>query len=350
MNTTTLSSPAERRAASTDNLQRWYRTLIKVALFITFDIIVLGAFVRLMDAGLGCPDWPGCYGHVGVPHSADAVAKAQAVYGQEVEHTKAWLEMIHRYLAAGLGLIAIAMVVIAWRLRRVQSPWFACLMLAVIILQGMFGKWTVTLKLMPAVVTTHLLGGITILALFTWAYLRIRPQRAIKGTVSRTTLLLATGGLVALFLQIAAGGWVSSNYAALACPDLPLCRGQWVPSNMEFHEGFRLDRELGLAPDGELLPIEALVAIHWVHRLGAVIVTLILGWLVFHLFRHVRAPGLAWMLAATLVLQLVIGLSNIIWSLPLWLATLHNAGAAALVVVLVTINARLRGVGSSSHE
>jgi heme a synthase len=329
--TTALAAPLNAR-----------RKLVWVCVFLTFGIIALGAYVRLMDAGLGCPDWPGCYGHLGVPSATHEVKAAEIAYGQQVETQKAWIEMVHRYFAALLGFLLIILAVIAWRLRHIESPWLAYGLLAAVILQGLFGKWTVTMKLMPAIVTVHLLGGMAILALLVWAVSRYHPrQRPTPAATPSSLRMLGTIGLVALFVQIALGGWTSTNYAALACPDLPLCYGAVVPQNMSFADGFRLDRELGLTPTGEFLPMASLVAIHWTHRVGAVVLTLLLSVLIYRLWRHGLTKH-AYLLTGALVLQLVVGLGNIIYSLPLFLAVAHNAGAALLVVVLAVVNYRLR--------
>jgi heme a synthase len=323
----------------------WRTHLLWVCAFLTFGIIALGAYVRLMDAGLGCPDWPGCYGHLGVPTATHEVKAAEIAYGQEVETQKAWIEMIHRYFAALLGFLLIIFAVVAYRLRHLASPWLAYGLLVAVIVQGIFGKWTVTLKLMPAIVTTHLLGGMAILGLLTWAVCRyaVAPRVPARSATPRPTALrtLAAVGLGALFVQIALGGWTSTNYAALACPDLPLCHGAWVPENMRFADGFRLDRALGLTPSGDFLPMESLIAIHWSHRVGALLLTALLAALVWKL----AAAGerkLAHSVGGALLLQLLIGMGNVVFSLPLYLAVAHNAGAALLVVVLVVVNYRLR--------
>lgn len=323
--------------------------LVWICVFLTFGIIALGAYVRLMDAGLGCPDWPGCYGHLGVPTATHEVKAAEIAYGQQVEAQKAWIEMIHRYFAMLLGVLLIGLAIIAFRLRKDHSPWFAYALLAAVILQGLFGKWTVTMKLMPAIVTGHLLGGMTILGMLVWALCRYRQptqtdSRSAHHVAEKPLRTLAAIGLCALFVQIALGGWTSTNYAALACPDLPLCHGAVAPDNMQFKDGFRLDRELGLTPTGDFLPMASLIAIHWTHRLGALLLTLILGTLAYKLWQA-QERKLAHAIGGALLLQLLIGVGNIVFSLPLFLAVAHNAGAALLVVVVVIVNYRLRARG-----
>ena len=297
-----------------------YRALIYAAVALTFVVVVVGAYVRLSDAGLGCPDWPLCYGQ---PLPGD-IANTDAL-------ARAWKEMGHRYLAGTLGLLIAAIALAAWRLRR--SPRLASAVLALVIFQATLGAWTVTMLLKPAIVTAHLLGGMSILALLAWLALEQRvlaPAPAMR--VLRPAAALA---LAALVVQIALGGWVSSNYAALACPDLPLCRGEIVPP-MDFANTFHVVRELGEAPDGTLLPLEALTAIHWSHRVFAAVVVLAVGWAALGTFRLHK--GLSFALGATLALQFSLGVANVAFGLPLPLAAAHNAGAALLLVVLVVLN------------
>ena len=292
------------------------RRLALVAVALTFVVVVAGAYVRLSDAGLGCPDWPLCYGKP-VP---DAL----------VDH-KAWKEMFHRYLAGTLGLLLFALLLISWRTRR--SPWLATAIAALVVFQATLGKWTVTMLLKPAIVTAHLAGGMTLLALLTWLALeqRTHPPEA------RLRVLRLPGALAlaVLSLQILLGGWVSANYAALACPDLPLCLGQAVPP-MDFANAFHVVRELGRTDAGELLPQAALTAIHWSHRMFALIVVAVLAGVILKILRFCRP--LAYLIALLLVLQFSIGVANVAFDLPLALAAAHNAGAAALLVALVVLN------------
>jgi cytochrome c oxidase assembly protein subunit 15 len=297
-----------------------YRALVVAALALTFIVVVVGAYVRLSDAGLGCPDWPLCYGQPlpGGIANADALARA-------------WKEMGHRYLAGALGVLIAAIALAGWRLRR--SPRLATAILALVVFQATLGAWTVTMLLKPAIVTAHLLGGMTILALLVWLALEQRAQvsapsmRAVRGA--------AAFALCALAVQIALGGWVSSNYAALACPDLPLCRGEVVPT-MDFANAFHVLRELGQTSDGGLLPLEALTAIHWSHRLFALVVVLAVAWAAWRTYRLHRGLSLA--IAALLALQFSLGVANVAFSLPLALAAAHNAGAALLLALLVVLN------------
>jgi heme a synthase len=283
-------------------------------------VVVVGAYVRLSDAGLGCPDWPFCYGKSMPAEIADQDALA-----------KAWKEMGHRYLAATLGLLILALAVLAWRQRRSQP--LAGALVLVVIFQAALGMWTVTLLLKPAIVTAHLIGGMTTLGLLTWLALRFGAHaREPRMHTLRPTAVVA---LIVVGVQVVLGGWVSANYAALACPDLPLCRGVLVPP-MDFANAFHVVRELGQTAQGDLLSNEALTAIHWTHRAFAVVAFATLVALAIRLYRVL--PGLAAVLATFAVLQVGLGIANVAFSLPLALAAAHNAGAAALIVLLVVIN------------
>ena len=321
-----------------------FRVLVFSATALALLVVVFGAFVRLSDAGLGCPDWPGCYGHVSVPQSETATNRALERFpGSVIETRKAWIEMIHRYLAGTLGLLVAAIAAMAWCWRQAlgQSPRLPTVLVILICLQAAFGMWTVTMLLMPAIVTGHLLGGMTTLALLAWLSAR---QGAIRQVVASpppsghgVAARWATAALVVLALQIVLGGWVSTNYAGLACPDLPLCQGSAVPP-MDVDQGFSLARRLGETRDGAPLPGEALTAIHWVHRIGAIVavtVLVIAGWVA----RAVPAFRLAGMLVAVLALtQASLGIANVAYVLPLPLAVAHNAGAALLLIAVVVLN------------
>ena len=315
------------------------RAIALLALYVALIVVPLGAYVRLSDAGLGCPDWPGCYGQlVGVPeHPDEHVAAAQAFPGKAVEAGKAWKEMIHRYVAGTLGLIVFAASVLAWRRRPVA----AALLVGTIVFQALLGMWTVTLLLKPAIVTAHLLGGMTIIGLLT---ILAMPER---NTWSRQAVPpgaagLAVAALMLLVIQIGLGGWVSSNYAGLACQDFPTCQGVWLPA-MDFARGFTLRRELGYAGDGSLLPFTALRGIHWAHRLGALLVFLAVGALILRLKASPAWRNWAFVLTVMLVLQVGLGIANVLLSLPLSLAVAHNFGAALLLLHVVAVNMRLSG-------
>ncbi len=324
-----------------------YRKLVFTATILTFVVVVVGAFVRLSDAGLGCPDWPLCYGKLTPLHAVEEISKAELVQpGGPVSMAKAWKEMFHRYIAKLLGLMIIAIVLLAWMRRRElgQSPWLATALLGAVCLQGAFGAWTVTMMLMPIIVTGHLLGGMTVLSLLTWLSARQLQWRDVAATqVAATPPWLRQAAPFALLLlvcQVALGGWVSTNYAAMGCPDLPLCNGRLVPP-MDFGHGFTLLRDLGKKADGDLLTFEALTAIHWMHRLGALVVFLFLGWFGSKLLKLGALRSLGMALLALLCLQVGIGLAVVALQLPLYLAAAHNAGAALLLMSLVVINFRV---------
>ena len=296
------------------------KPLALATLVLTFVVVVVGAYVRLSDAGLGCPDWPLCYGRP-IPDAG--------------EDARAWKEMGHRYLAAALGVLIFALVFSAWRTR--QSPWLATAIAALVVFQATLGKWTVTMLLKPAIVVAHLAGGMALLALLTWFFLG-RTSFAVSG--ARRLRFPAVLALTLLGIQILLGGWVSANYAALACPDLPLCLGQALPP-MDFANAFHVLRELGRTDAGELLPQAALVAIHWSHRAFALVVLVVVAWVSARVFAvckpAVRKP-LGGAIALLVALQFSLGVANVAFNLPLALAAAHNAGAAALLVSLVVLN------------
>jgi len=313
--------------------------LTALTMFLTFDLIVFGSFTRLTDSGLGCPDWPGCYGEAS-PLGArqDIHAAEQVMPGGPVTWGKAWIEMIHRYLAMSVGVLIIVMTIVSWHQRRrlPHSPWWPTLTLVWVVVQGLFGKYTVTLKLYPAIVTLHLLGGMALLALLAAQHEAFRDRPLALGAGLRRATLAVTA---LVLLQIALGGWVSTNYAVLACSGFPACNGQWWPP-MALAECFTVVRELGHTGDGALLPLEALVGIHLVHRLGAVLVLAALAWLAWRLAAEpaLRRYGLA--LALLGVWQLASGLSNVVLGWPIVAALAHAAGAAGLVGVLTSLLAR----------
>jgi heme a synthase len=296
------------------------RLLALASLGLAFLVVVAGAYVRLSDAGLGCPDWPLCYGRALPGELTDSNALA-----------KAWKEMGHRYLAATLGILIFALGLAAWWLRRCHRLATAIVVLTAF--QATLGAWTVTMLLKPAIVTAHLLGGMAILALLAWLTLsqfdyQTRPQ-------ARRLRVPAATAMAVLVMQIALGGWVSANYAALACPDLPLCLGEALPP-MDFGNAFHVVRELGQAADGALLEREALTAIHWSHRAFALVVLLIVAWAAFKAYNFMKLLGAA--IAALLAVQFSLGVANVAFSLPLPLAAAHNAGAALLLMALVVLN------------
>ncbi len=330
------------------------QALSVLTLFLTFDLVLFGAFTRLTDSGLGCPDWPGCYGSASPMGARAQIAEAQAAMPTgPVTHGKAWIEMVHRYLATTVGVLIIAMTIMAWRRARRQgraggaqgvegarrgamSPWWPTLALFWVCLQGAFGAWTVTMKLFPAIVTLHLLGGTGLLALLCVPAVGLsREARQQQATVISPGLrALLWLGLGLLVLQVALGGWVSTNYAVLACSSFPTCQGSWWPA-MDFSQALQIWRPLGLLQDGSNISLAGLTAIHYLHRLAAYVVVAALAGLWWRLG---EVPALALqrrVLGAFLVLQVLTGLSNVVLDWPLVAAVLHTGGAAALVTVIV---------------
>jgi len=306
-------------------------------------VVLLGAYTRLTHAGLGCPDWPGCYGFIGVPQSAEQLAHAELRFPEApVEAQKGWNEMLHRYAAGSLGcLILLIAIQAAGRRDLPDRPLKLPLaLLALVLLQAAFGMWTVTLKLWPQVVTAHLLGGFATLGLLFLLTLRLSAAPAPPAKAPPRLRLLAALALLALTGQIALGGWVSSNYAALACLDLPTCHGQWWPAT-DFANGFHLTQQIGPNYLGGQLDSAARTAIHLSHRLGALAVALLLAGLIWQLWRG-GLPRLAALLLLALATQLGLGLANVLLHLPLAVAVAHNLGGAALLLVLVLVNYRLR--------
>jgi len=315
---------------------QWLKALTLLTLTLTFELVLVGAFTRLTDSGLGCPDWPGCYGNATPLGAHQEITQAQAALPSgPVTHGKAWVEMVHRYMATGVGVLIIALLVLTWRhwrrdRRLAVHPCWPVLTLLWVCLQGAFGALTVTMKLFPAIVTLHLLLALGLLALLVMQAVRYEGWRSVSVSAGvRWSLRLALG---LLWLQIALGGWVSTNYAVLACSDFPTCQGQWWP-DMNW-QGFQLWRELGHGPDGQPLPFAALASIHYVHRCMAWLVLAVLltmGW------RMRQQPGLrrpAQALLALSALQFFTGLSNVVLDWPLVAAVLHTGGAAALVMTL----------------
>lgn len=330
------------------------RRLAWVTVFITFDLIVFGGFTRLTDSGLGCPDWPGCYAKANPLMASQDIRSAEtAMPSGPVSMAKAWIEMIHRYLAMAVGVLIVTMLVLsirrAWKARRDASvrapaePWLAGGLLGLVILQGAFGAWTVTQKLQPIFVSTHLLLGMGLLGFLILHALRLDDRASVQ-TASVHAVpglrVLAASALAVLILQIGLGGWVSANYAVLACSEFPKCQGVWLPE-MDFANGFHLWRELGKSADGGYLSVAALTAIHWVHRNFAwavAVLLVLLGARARKVDRLARPVAVLWVL---LVGQFVTGLVNVIFAWPLVAAVLHNAGAAGLLATLVVINYRL---------
>ena len=329
----------------------WIRRLALIGALLALCVVVLGGYTRLSDSGLGCPDWPGCFGHVVPTASA-------ANYADEGAWQKAWAEMRHRYAAELLGLIIVVIAALSIRARRERgvSVGFAMTLLALVVIQGILGMLTVTWLLKPLIVTGHLLGGLTTFAMLLWLWLTLRAHdRPVDGvTVLTGNRLVESGGrarlwatlaLATLGLQVFLGGWTSSNYAAVACPDFPQCQAQWVP-DADYRDAFVLWRGLGINYAGGVLDHPARVAIHFTHRLGAVLATVLLLLAAFAALRGL-GRGARWAalaVLATLALQLSIGIFMVLRAFPLPLAAAHNAGAALLVAATVFLNRKLRPV------
>lgn len=314
------------------------------ALLLGFVVVILGAYTRLVHAGLGCPDWPGCYGFLSVPRSDTALELAQVRFPDSpVEAFKAWAEMIHRYAAGllGLAILGLAMLALKYRDRQGYPLKLPLGLLLLVICQALFGMWTVTLKLWPQVVTAHLLGGFATLSLLFLLCLRLSGR--IPADVGLTALRpLARVVLIVVIIQIALGGWVSSNYAAVACVDLPTCHGEWWPE-MDFAAGFNIFQEIGPNYLGGMLFGEGRTAIHFTHRIGALVtlvVTLFLAWRLYRAGLTATATGLS----LVLLTQIGLGITNVLAHLPLVVAVAHNAVGALLLLTLVLVNYQLRPV------
>ncbi len=336
-----------QRSRGTSPAQR-LRALTLLTLFLTFDLIVFGAFTRLTDSGLGCPDWPGCYSHASpIGAQADIHAAQTAMPSGPVTHGKAWIEMVHRYLASAVGVLILALCALSWKTARqaracgepVPSPAWATISLVWVCLQGLLGALTVTMKLFPAIVSLHLLVGLGLLMLLTWQREAYAPQRLLVPAGLRR----AAWGVLALTIgQVALGGWVSTNYAVLACNEFPTCQGgQWWPE-LDFGQGFVLWRELGSNGAGGWLAVPALAAIHMAHRLGALVVLTALIALAARLWRHGDAARRwACILVSIAAWQVASGVSNVVLDWPLVAALGHSAGAALLLAALTSLLARL---------
>lgn len=321
-----------------------------IAFLLAFLVILLGAYTRLKDAGLGCPDWPGCYGKLTLPKQPTQLINGPYV-GQTLIPAKAWPEMIHRYAAATLVLLSFAAVVlIIYKYKIAQQPvWIATALLCLLFFQGLLGKWTVTLRLHPLVVMSHLLGGLALLSLL-WL-LVLRLSRLFKSSCfpqEKNLRPWATLGLLLIIIQITLGGWTSANYAAFVCPDFPLCQGLWWPS-MNFSEAFHVWLNTDINYEGGILSQTARTAIQMSHRIMAVITSIYLGLLVYKLFNVTKRNflrSLAVLLALLLVTQISLGALNVLWMLPLPIAMAHNAVAALILIILITLNVYLNPIAS----
>ena len=329
----------------TSNAFRYFKGLVLVATLLALCVVSLGAYVRLTDAGLGCPDWPGCYGTLTVPQSEAAILQAQTTYPDSaVEVGKAWREMAHRYLAGTLGLLVLAIFVLGWKARNEikSSPYTSSFLLLLIGFQAMLGMWTVTMLLKPAIVSGHLLGGMSTLAVLSWLAHRHWGYYSDSIVTCQRLRLAIRFALVLLFMQIFLGGWTSTNYAALACTDFPTCHGAWVP-DMDFSDAFHMVRELGLSKDGSALSLASLTAIQWTHRVGALVSFIYLGALGLTTLKYWQLKRWSVLLLIALITQIALGISNLVLHLPLVLAVAHNFTAALLVIIVVVLNSKISG-------
>ncbi|HEX7081182.1 MAG TPA: COX15/CtaA family protein [Gammaproteobacteria bacterium] len=321
-------------------MQRLFLRLARFGAALALVVVTVGAWVRLTDAGLGCPDWPGCYGRLVVVGDGLAVdPDVEQQFGRPLEASKAWREMFHRYLASTLGLVCVALAVIAWRNRKdpAQPRGVPLALVGLVVFQGLLGMWTVTLLLKPIVVVGHLLGGLATLSLLFWL---ARGHPAPLPATGRLKALAAVAA-GALILQIALGGWTSANYAALACPDFPTCQTQWWPQLADFREAFVLWRGIGIDYEGGVLDHPARVAVHFTHRLGAIGAATLLIALGVALVRRPegRAAGAA--VLGALAVQLTLGASIVLLGVPLSVAVAHNGGAAVLLLTVVNALKRI---------
>jgi len=323
------------------------RKLVFVAILLALVVVSLGAYTRLTHAGLGCPDWPGCYGLIDVPETAEQIATAEAAFPERpVEPAKAWNEMIHRYFAGSLGLVILAIAIISLRNRAKGTPLFLpTFLLILVIFQAALGMWTVTLKLMPIIVMAHLLGGFATLCLLFLLYLRLTPYRVPGGDWSiKKYTKYALVGIVILAGQIALGGWTSSNYAALTCTQLPVCQSGWM-GQLTFEHAFDLIPPKLETYEFGHLDHDSRLTIHVMHRLGAMVTFFFLAWLAMMIFTKAQSglfKKLSIGLLAVLLLQVGLGISNIVLSLPLAIAVSHNVVAACLMLILIMLTYSLK--------
>ena len=349
MSTSTPSGMPEPRLTPEEQQRALARTMARWATFacvLAIIVIMLGAWTRLVHAGLGCPDWPGCYGFLTVPKGEANIAIANARFPETpVDASKGWPEMIHRYAAGTLGLVVFGIAATAIRHRRESLPLKLPVFVAgFIVLQGAFGMWTVTLKLWPQVVALHLLGGFTTLTLLMLLALRLwRRAKDTKPPQNTSTAMTGLrpwlyGGLLLIVMQIALGAWTAANYAAVACTDLPTCQGEWWPADMDFQHGFDITQQVGPNYLGGQLSSHGRVAIHVTHRIGAVVVLLYLGALLALMWQRRQATGLdrsVQLVAVALAVQIALGLANVWLHIPLAIAVAHNAMGAGLLLAMV---------------
>ncbi|MFW2372234.1 MAG: COX15/CtaA family protein [Gammaproteobacteria bacterium] len=316
------------------------------ACILALFVIILGAYVRLSDAGLGCPDWPGCYGQITAPDDAEEISKARLIYpNATIDSSKAWKEMLHRYFASALGLMILIMAFIAWKHRKqkTQALYLPLLLVGLVIFQGLLGMWTVTLLLKPAIVTLHLLAGLLTLSLLFWLVLtQGKVWKKQTNTITSTSSLTrwAQISLVVLVIQIFLGGWTSTNYAALYCTDFPTCQGQWIPDT-DFSEAFSFFRQTDINYEGGVLSNRAGVTVHFMHRVGALVTFILVAGLTISLLiksDNSRVKKTSVVILLLLVTQVSLGVANVLLLLPIPVAVSHNAVAALLLLSMIVLN------------
>ena len=322
---------------------KYFKKLLLLTTITAFCLVVLGAYVRLSDAGLGCPDWPGCFGTLSVPESQTAIENAELNFpSQHIETAKAWKEMIHRYVAGFLGLMILLIGIISYKNKKTLkvSPIVPYAMVFLVIFQALLGMWTVTLLLKPIVVSAHLIGGMTTLGLLTFLTHRYWGKIETNILKYKHEIFLVRFSLFVLFIQIFLGGWTSTNYAGLACTDFPTCHGALIP-NLNFKDAFDLFRDLGKLSDGSALPLAVFETIQWIHRLGALITWLFFGYLASVILKYKAMKNLGYILLFVITAQFIVGIANLLLHLPTILAVMHTFGAASLVVLAVILNSRI---------
>ena len=322
---------------------KYFKKLLLLTTITAFCLVVLGAYVRLSDAGLGCPDWPGCFGTLSVPESQSAIENAELNFPtQRVETDKAWKEMIHRYVAGFLGIMIFLIGIISYKNKRVLkvNPIVPYSIVILVIFQALLGMWTVTLLLKPIVVSAHLIGGMTTLGLLTFATHRYWGKIQTNTLKSAHEIFLVRFSLFILFVQIFLGGWTSTNYAGLACTDFPTCHGTLVPS-LNFKDAFDIFRDLGKLSDGSPLPLAVFETIQWVHRLGALVTWLFFIYLASVILKYKTMRNLGYVLVFVITAQFIVGVANLLLHLPTVLAVMHTFGAASLVVLAAILNSRI---------
>ena len=322
---------------------KYFKKLLLLTTITAFCLVVLGAYVRLSDAGLGCPDWPGCFGTLSVPESQSAIENAELNFPtQRVETDKAWKEMIHRYVAGFLGIMIFLIGIISYKNKRVLkvNPIVPYSIVILVIFQALLGMWTVTLLLKPIVVSAHLIGGMTTLGLLTFVTHRYWGKIQANTLKSAHEIFLVRLSLFILFVQIFLGGWTSTNYAGLACTDFPTCHGTLVPS-LNFKDAFDIFRDLGKLSDGSPLPLAVFETIQWVHRLGALVTWLFFIYLASVILKYKTMRNLGYVLVFVITAQFIVGVANLLLHLPTVLAVMHTFGAASLVVLAAILNSRI---------